>query len=222
MKNLIGLIVIVLLASSCAVDSKITSSWKKPKFKGSYSDVMVVALTHNVDSKSAIENDLSAALTGKGVLVSKSLEIFPPTFTKEIKREEMLRRIRGTSSKAIITVSLIHKETQSNYVPGSYGPAPYTYYGRFWGYYSFWSPTVMSPGYYTQDQVYYLETNVFDVATEELVWSAQSETYNPENVSGFSSELANSLAARLVKEGVLKPPMKLTQPGKGKDITSKK
>jgi hypothetical protein len=216
MKNLVGFIIIVLIWSSCVPSSRITGSWKKPKFKGSYSDVMITALTPGIDARTTIENDLAAALTSRGVLVTKSMDIFPPNFSKETRKEEMMRKIRRTSSKAIITVSLLHKETKSTYVPGSYGYSPaYTYYGRFWGYYSFWYPTIVSPGYYTQDKIYYMETNVYNAGTEELVWSAQSETYNPDNLSGFSSELANIIADKLMKDGMVSPPgIKVDRPGK--------
>ena len=221
MRNLFGVIILVVLHSACSPSSRITGSWKKPRFRSSYSDVMVAALTSNIDAKSTIENDLSAALTGRGLLVTKGMDIFPPTFSKEIGKEEMMRRIRRHSAlQAIVAVSLIRKETASHYVPGSYGYAPmYNYYGRFWGYYSFWYPTLYSPGYYTQDNIYYLETNVYDVKTEELVWSAQSETYNPENLSGFSHELADLIADRLIKDGIIRSNVKLHQPDKS--VTSR-
>ena len=164
---------------------------------------MVVALTQNVDAKSTIENDLSTALNGRGVLATKSIDIFPPSFSKVVGKEEMMRRIRrNTALHAVVAVSLIRRETASHYVPGSYGYAPvYNYYGRFWGSY-LWYPAFYSPGYYEQDKIYYLETNVYDVKTEELIWSAQSETYNPENLSGFSRELANLITDRLIKDGI--------------------
>ena len=221
MKNLFGLIAFSVIVSACSPDSRITSSWKKPKFKGSYTDVMVTALTPGIDARVTIEDDLAAALAARDIRVSKSMDILPPNFSKETQKEEMMRKIRHTSSKAIITVSLLHKETKSTYVPGSYGYAPtYTYYGGFWGYYSFWYPAIATPGYYEQDKVYYMETNVYDVATEELVWSAQSETYNPDDVSGFSRELADILATKLTKDGVVRPP-KIKVDRAEKDVSSR-
>lgn len=223
MKNLFRLIIIGVLAVACSPSSRITGLWKKPKFKGSYSDAMVAALTRNVDAKSTIENDLAIALTGRGVLVTKSMDIFPPSFAKkEIGKQEMMRKIRRNSAlHAIVAVSLIHKETASHYVPGSYGYAPvYNYYGRFWGSY-IWYPAVYSQGYYTQDKVYYLETDVYDVKTEELVWSATSETYNPENLSGFSRELAGLIADRLIKDGIFHAELKFKLGQPDNDVTSR-
>ena len=132
-----------------------------------------------------------------------------------------MRKIRrNTALHAIVAISLIGKETKPHYVPGSYGYAPmFNYYGRFWSPYGIWYPAVYSPGYFTHDKIFYLETNVYDVKTGELVWSAQSETYNPENLSGFSHELANLISDKLIKDGIFRSDFKLGQPNK-EEITS--
>ena len=220
MKNRVGLIIITGLLSACSPSSRITGTWKKPEFKGAYSDALVAAMTRNVASKSTIENDLSAALTGRGVLVTKSMDIFPPNFAKEIGKDAMMRKIRrNTAIRAIVAVSLINKETTSHYVPGSYGYAPgFAYYNRFWGY-NIWYPALYSPGYYAQDKIYYLQTNVYDVKSGELVWSAQSETYNPGNLSGFSRQLANLIGEKLIADGIFRHSIKLGPPDK--TITSR-
>jgi hypothetical protein len=221
MKRLFGLVLIAILLGACAGSSRITGSWKSPKFRGGYNDVMIAALTHDVNAKSTIENDMASAIAARGALVSKSMDIFRPNFTKDIQKEEMMRRIKNSACRAIVTVSLIHKETTSRYVPGTYGYQPmYGYYGRFWGYYTFMYPTIYSPGYYTQDKVYYLETNVYDAKSEELVWSAQSESYNPQNLSGFSLGLADILADKLFQDGILREhTKKIGLPDK--DLTSR-
>ena len=61
-----------------------------------------------------------------------------------------------------------------------------------------------NPAYYAQDCVYYLETNLYDARSEDLVWSAQSETYNPKDLSGFSQVLANQIVNKLEKDGLLR------------------
>ena len=60
-----------------------------------------------------------------------------------------------------------------------------------------------SPGYYEDDKVYYIETNLYDADTEELLWSAQSETYNPTSLPDFASDFAEVVVARMEKENLL-------------------
>jgi hypothetical protein len=197
------LLVMLAVLVACTSSSRITSTWKNPKPHPGYYNVIVVAMTSNIEAKTTIENDLGNAIVKKGTVASRSMDVFPLNFRDRISREEMMEKIQHTSSQAIVTVSLIKKEAQPAYVPGTMGYVPY---GRFWGYWNYWYPTMYSPGYYTEDEVYYMETNVYDVRTEELMWSVQSETYNPASLSGFSQDLANIIADKLVKDGIIGPP----------------
>jgi hypothetical protein len=213
-KDLFLGVILIGIAGACSPSSQITGSWKNTKIETYYDKIMVAGLTPNVEAKSTIENDLTAALTAKGVVVIKSIDAFPQTFTKDVSKDEMLSKIRNQGADAILTVTLVDKQTESRYVPGTYGYAPMPMYNRFWGYYNYWGPTMYSPTYYTQDKIYYIETNVYDAKTEELVWSAESETYNPENLSGFSPELANIIAKKLEKDGIISVRNKIPQPDK--------
>jgi hypothetical protein len=164
----------------------------------SYSDIMVMALTHDTRAKAIVENDMEAALSKRSVIVSKSLDVFGPNFSKDILKEEMLMKVKHTGADAILTVSLINRENRTRYVPGYAGFVP-----GFWGYYSYWYPTVYSPGYYTQDRIYYIESNLYDVVTDDLIWTAESETYNPSSLTGFSKDLASILVEKLMKDKIL-------------------
>ncbi|CAN5489333.1 hypothetical protein BH10BAC4_BH10BAC4_01790 [soil metagenome] len=200
---LINLGLISLLLASSSSGSKITGSWKSNRLVHGYATIMLTALTGNIEAKRTIENDLTLSLQDKGVVVTKSTDAFPPSFTYEASKEDMLKKIRQEGTDAILTVTLVDKQTESRYVPGTYSYAPMPMYNRFWGYYNYWGPMSYSPNYYVQDKIYYLETNVFDADSEELVWSAESQTYNPEDLSGFSEELANILAVKLEKDGII-------------------
>jgi hypothetical protein len=140
------------------------------------------------------------------------MESFPPSFSddaKDIDNSDMLDKIRKTGVDGIITIALIDKETENRYVPGDYGYAPVTrfrYYGRFSGYYTMWYPTMYSPGYYEQNKIYFIEVNFYDANSEELVWSAQSETYNPSSLGQFSKEFAAVIVSKMQQDGVLRKP----------------
>jgi hypothetical protein len=211
MKKLIFLSFVVA-TTACAPATQITGSWKNPsppKNLMAYKSVMVTSLSQNLEARQTVENDLAAAIAASGVKALKAIESFPPSFsdTKDADKDELLAKIRKTGVDGIVTVALINKETESRYVPGDYGYAPVTrfrYYGLFSGYYTMWYPTIISPGYYEEDKIYFIEINLYDAKSEELVWSAQSETYNPGTLSQFSNEFADVVVTRMRKDGVLK------------------
>jgi hypothetical protein len=210
MKKIIWCFVIGVCLYGCAPSTEIIGSWKNTQANPeNLNSILVTALTSNTQARQTVENDLTRALQLNGYQAIKSMEVLPPTFTagKEPDKEVLLDKIDGTGVDAILTVALLNKETENRYVPGNYGYEPiprFGYYGRFWGYYNTWYPTLYSPGYYTEDEIYFLETNLYNAETEELLWSAQSETYNPGNLSGFSKDFASVVITKMEEDGVIK------------------
>lgn len=201
---------VIILVAACSPGTEITGSWKNPKAgEGNIRSILVTSLTAKTNARETVEADLARALQSKGYQAVKSIEVMPPSFTdgKEPDREALLDKIKGSGVDAILTVALINKETENRYVPGSYTYEPiprFGYYGRFWGYYNTWYPTLYSQGYYTEDKVYFIETNLYDAKTEDLLWSAQSETYNPGNLASFSKEFSSIVLAKMERDGVIR------------------
>ena len=210
MRKLNAIVVLVLLAAiaSCSPSTKITGSWKAPEAKaGGYSNIFVTALTDKLVARQTIENDLDAILEEDGITASSSFDIIPPGFkaTPENK-EKVLSAIQAAGHDAILTIALLDQTSETRYVPGTtmYSPMAYGgYYGRFYGYYSYYNPVMYDPGYYTTDKNYYLEMNLYDAQTEALVWSAQSETTNPSTIESFSKTFAQSVEYQLIKDGII-------------------
>jgi len=200
---------ILTFAVSCAPSTQITGSWKNEDAGiASIDKILVTALTGRVAARQAVEDDLAAALERQGYTTIKSMSVLPPTFTDDAtpNREELLSRIRDTGADAILTVALIDEETESRYVPGTYGYAPYPrfgYYGTFWGYYNMWYPILFDPGYYEEDKVYFIETNLYDARSEQLLWSAQSESTNPRSLPAFAEDFSQVVVAQLEKDDIL-------------------
>ena len=99
---------------------------------------------------------------------------------------------------AILTVGLVDKTSETRYVPGTVSYSPYMGYGYgFGGYYGYMGPTMYNPGYYTTDKTYFMEANVFDASNEKLIWSAQSEAYDPTSISKFSRDYTTILMDKI-------------------------
>lgn len=205
---------------ACKPATEITGTWKNSRVpSATYEKITVAALTNNINAKTTVENDLEAALAAEGIKVSKSSNLFPPNFTNDNSdKEKMLSKFRDAGADAILTISLIDRETETRYVPGAYSYDPvnrYNYYGAFWGYYSFWYPRIYTPGYYTTDKTYFIETNLYDINTEELIWSAQSETYNPTDLASFSRDFAATIVKKMKDDNLLRQDALVRQPETG-------
>ena len=210
MRKLNAIVAFVLLAAvaACSPSTKITGSWKAPSAKaGGYSNIFVTALTDKLVARQTIENDIDTILKEDGITANSSFDIIPPGFkaTPENK-DKTVQAIQAAGHDAILTIALLDQTSETRYVPGTtmYSPMGYGgYYGRFYGYYSYYNPVMYDPGYYATDKNYYLEMNHYDAQTEELVWSAQSETTNPSSIETFSKAFAQSVEYQLIKDGII-------------------
>ncbi|WP_224489951.1 hypothetical protein [Robertkochia flava] len=215
MRLVYTLFILAFLLVSCGSSTSISESWtNKEAFKQSqpYDSVFIVALTGNMAARSLIEDELGFYAEKNGMTAIKSHEVFPATFTQgnAPTREVIMKVIRDSGADAIFAVSLLNKETESRYVPGNtnyaygYNPMSYSYYGNFYGYYNAMYPIAYDPGYYTTDKVYYLESNFYDAKSEQLLWSAQSKTYNPSSLEGFTQDYSEALIKRMGKDGLVR------------------
>lgn len=185
----------LLFIAGCSPATEVTGTWSDPQAQNiNYDNVLVFAMTDRVNIKESVENALAEELRAQGVNVTTSLEQFPPRFRDGMleSKDEMMEFINQNRYDGILTVAVVDEETETRYIPGGAGYAPmglFGYYGGFWPYYSNWAP-MYQPGYYEEDRVYFLETNLYDAETEKLIWSAQSETTNPGELGNFSNQFS--------------------------------
>ena len=221
----IGLIICFAVLESCsstATATKITGSWQDPE-ANSYKEFFVAVLSKNLAARSTLEKDISRRLKHEGVKVTESMDIFPHSekvATTEEKKAAV-EKIQSLGHDAIITVTLVKHTEESRYVPSttSYTPTNMGYgtgyspatggapvtgsYGAFGGYYVNGSSLYQSPGYYETDKTYFVESNFYDAKTTKLIWSAQSQTFNPGDIAAASGDFSLVMVDALKKAGLI-------------------
>lgn len=210
MKKITLIVVILILAfvSACSPSTKILGSWASPnKPAGGYTNIFVTAITENLLARQEVENDIDEILNADGITAMSSFEIIPPGFVPSAaNKDKVINEIKAGGHDAILTMALLDQTTETRYVSGSTMYSPMGYgrgYGSFYGYYSYYSPSMYTPGYYDTDKKYYIEINLYDANTEQLVWSSQSETTNPSSVESFAPAFAQAVVNQMIKDGVV-------------------
>lgn len=208
--KLFSVVTLLFLMGACSPTVQVTGSWKTPtppegkKFK----KIFVLAITSNGELRSTLENDLSEAAIKRGYEVIRSEEAFPRADTGNVvvKKEDILNKALEMGCDGILTFAVLSQSEQSRYVPGmyAYNPVSYGFYDMFAGYYTYMAPVVYSPGYYSTDKYYFMESNFFDTVEGKLLWSVQSESVNPSNIKKFSKTYTNTLLEQLKQEHIVK------------------
>ena len=208
MKQLLTMAVVFLfLLVGCGPSSRITSSWKAENIQPKkYNRIVVLGLIREADRtlREKMEQHLVSDLKDLGYDATCSCDEYNPKTFENMNEEQAISKLRNSGVDAVLTVVLLDKTRERYYVPGRVQYTPYTiYYNRFWGYSRTIYGRIYSEGYYTEDTKYFWETNLYDLATNDLVYSAQSQSIDPASSESLGHEYGQMIATDLVKQHVL-------------------
>lgn len=198
--------------------TEMSGTWKKPGFAGKkYSKILVVAITNEIVKRNSVESAVVKELAKAKIKSTGSTQILDLSKLERnkdgkidtTKIDQVKKAIVEAGYDGALVVSLLDKKEKTEYVPGHtyYQPSyyglysPYSYHGFYNYYYTTYS-VVSTPGYYEERTNYYIESRLFDLAANDMVWASQSETLNPSNLSDFSASYSQALVNTLVNDRV--------------------
>lgn len=182
----------------------------KEKLQGkSYKSIYIIAETVDVQARQAVENALADKAVKNGYKVTKSIDALPPNFAdlKLATNDQVTESVKSAGSDAIFVVTYLKKEESIRHVAAvnAYSPMPYYGWGgNFIGYYNHWYPTVTTPGYYTKEKTYFIQSNLYDASSQELMLSIQSDIFDPASLNDFCKSYVSDVIKKMEKEGLIK------------------
>jgi hypothetical protein len=123
---------------------------------------------------------------------------------------QVRQQLNGMGFDGAIIMRVVSVTDQLAYVPGSYwyGGPYYSfagYWGTAWGY-------PYDPGYVTQNQIVSMETQIYALATDKLIYAARSETTNPRSVNKLVDSVLRHVMEELQKGNVIASSLRCTAP----------
>jgi hypothetical protein len=187
--------------------SRITHSWKTDVIPGkNYNKIMVVGLLLNNDRnlREKMENHLVNDLTERGYTVVSSLKEYGPKSFEKMKEEEVIKKLHNSGVDAVITIVLLDKKRERDYIPGQIYYSPYTLYlRRFPGYYNTLYDRIYTQDYYQVNTKYFWESNFYDVKSNELLYSVQTESFDPDTAERLAHEYGKLIVKNMAGQGII-------------------
>ena len=197
-------IVALSILVSCT-STKIVSSWKDPgtTISGDQIDkILFIALVKDESFRRVVEDKLVALSHGKGLA---SYSMVTGNNLSKTDQASITQRLKADGVDLIVIMRLVDVKEETRYVPGSsmsgYGGMPG--YGGYWGGYGYAAPMYYTPGYYTTDKKYLVETNVYSVEQDKLVWSGTTSSMNPSKIETTTAEIVDAVIEKMKEEGFL-------------------
>lgn len=207
-KQLIPVFITLFLLLGCSSSQQITSTWVKEDSagKGPFESIFVAALIPNETQRAAVEDKMAEALKKRGHKVETSTNLFPKG--QAMTKDERIKMIKDSGCDGILTISILDVKTESRYIKGSdpayLPPYRFRFYDSYSSYYSYRNAQISTPGYVEKQTTYFFETNFYDTASENLLWSIQSSAFQPSNIENWFDGYKPVIIKELKKEGLLK------------------
>jgi hypothetical protein len=200
MRNLILSLIVISTLISCGPSTKIEKSWMEPGSSVTVSapnKVLMIAMVKDETSRRVIEDHLVKRANGTGVA---SYTILSTDMLKAASDEELKKVLTDGKFTHVILMRLADVEKETSYVPGT----TTSFYGGYGRYYGYGAGMYSSPGYYTTDKNYFVETTVYSINPDKLLWTGTTKTVNPSKVEKTVNDIADVVAEKMKKDGFLK------------------
>lgn len=182
------------LTVGACTSTGVAESWVDPGTRQlpRFQKVFVAYLGTDAAAQRLAEDSIAAHLSAPAVL--KCYELFPDAQGLDPVKVKDDLRAQGCDGAVMMRIARVEQELSAT------GPHP-GYYGSFGGY---WGHGYAAPLEVRTDEIVHMETNVYSLAEDKLLYSARSETFNPSSTEDLVDEIAEAIAADLQKRGLRK------------------
>lgn len=186
----------VMLA--CAGNDLTTGPIYRSASTGAVSDILVIVVADKDETRRFFEYRFVEALKTAGIDAVASADAVSMPSDLELKKEAILQAVARYESDAVIITHLAdiaYTESRARVNPEETGF--YSYYGMLYRYYH-------DPAYTRTYATIVLETNLYDVESEQLIWSGQTKSIDRKVVEVINEAI--SLVVRdLIDKKLLAP-----------------
>ena len=184
-----------LMLSTCATKRPVME-WQDEGFSGPLDNILIIAAIERSTQRRIYEDEFVEALAAMKVEATPSYTLMTSSLT--ISRETVAAAIKGKNIDAVLVTRLLGVKEEEVYHPPSY----YDHHRNYHRYYTHGLEND-NRAYYRRFKVLTLETNIYDTATKELVWSMQSESIDPSTPRGIIEEQITLTIQTLQARGLI-------------------
>ena len=192
-----------LLLSACA-GTTLKNVWKDDAYTGKVSSVLILGVTKNRAVRQMFEAELARHLQSKGLRAMPSFSLFNSDELNE--KKVILEKAHENNVDSVIVAKVLDVKTYrervtdiNRYAGGYY--RPYGYRGGWYSDYYAGNATVRS--YDIEYYVSYVETGLYLLDGEKLVWTALTETESDSDIAESVTKLVEVLVAQLEQDGMI-------------------
>ena len=211
-----GLMLVALLVAACS-STTMSGSWSDPALAKKVKNVYIIGISKDETRRRIFEDTFGRQLASQGIKTFSSYRDLPNN--KEADREAIIQRMTAEGCDSVIITQLVDTRSETVTSPGRVsGYSSGGYYGGRGGYRGSYRGGGGWGGYYGNGRSTYVEympptstefviatveSVLYDLKTEEMIWSGQLETVIEGNFEKMVQDFVNTVSKDLTEKGII-------------------
>ena len=177
MNRLLWLLCCLVLALSACATTDVESVWKDATRTEKLNKVFVLAVLKEPAYRDSVEYGIVNILNGDELRAIPTLDSFPNI--DQIDKDKAAKMSQEYGIDGVLIARLVDRKAETvyhggpSYYDGFYGNR---YRGGWYNYYGAGYSAFNAPGYFTENYISTVETVIYDISTDKVLWSAITET----------------------------------------------
>ena len=185
-----------LIATGCST-TKMGSEEVADVSAGAVSNILVIGLTNVDENRKAFENRFVMKLREAGVAAVASADLLDIPANERLKRSDVINIMDQQGNDAVIVATYLGTEEADSYKVSADDAR---YFHNHYNHASAYADAGANRDY----NYAHLQTNLYSRATEDLMWSGTSDTWNPQSASQIIDGTVDSVIKDLKRQGLIK------------------
>jgi hypothetical protein len=203
-----ALVALCALAVPAGAGTDFTTAWKAPEASqitlGQGQKVLVMVMTLHEDSRDGAEAALVQDLGRRGVEAIPAYTVIPANVVQD--KDKARPYIDKTGCRYVLTMRVTGQEKELSgsgpmFAGPTYVAANYAFF--YGGYYAFGWGSPWIPGNIELDNILHVETLLYDLGTDKLIWAGNSKTKNPDTALKLIKDIVNAMGKEMKKQGLI-------------------
>jgi hypothetical protein len=191
-----------LALGACAGPStNIELAWTAPDARSErLHRVVTLFVSRDVALRRPAEDKMASQLAAKGVQATPAYQLLTRGDLSSLQAAK--DKLSAQGYDGAVTMRIVDREQKLNYVPPSFD-AFWTWASPYFYWPGYYMPGYYSPGYVYTTTIVRMETDVYSLADNRLLWAALSKTIDPGNLRELINDVTHTMATRLTQQDLV-------------------